>query len=555
MLLNISFDQAVNSLPTGFVSAVNYVVNYFDHLFNDPITINIDVGYGEVGGSPLDQGALGESLTFLNTVSYTTLRNALLGDARSPDDTSAVASLPGGDPIGGTHTYWMSTAEQKAVGLLAGNNSSIDGYVGFSSTAPFDYDRSNGISAGSYDFIGTVEHEISEVMGRVTVDGGTIGPFANSYEPLDLFHYSSAGVRDFSGTTPGYFSVDSGNTNLDNFSTNPNGDFGDWAASAGHDAALAFSSSGVLNNFTGVDVRAMDVLGYDLAPAAAGVLNSAGASDILLQNGQQLAEWQMNGTAIQPGSGSIGTLGTGWAVAGTGDFNNDGHADLLLQNGQQLAEWQMNGTAIQPGSGGIGTLGAGGVVAGTGDFNGDGTADILLQNGQQLSLWEMNGTTIQPGSGGIGTLGAGWAVAGNGDFNGDGTADILLQNGQQLALWEMNGTTIQPGSGSIGTLGAGWTVAGTGDFNNDGHADILLQNGQQLAEWLMNGTAIQPGSGGIGTLGAGWTVAGTGDFNNDGHADILLQNGQQLAGWLMNGTAIQPGSGSIGTLGAGWHPA
>ena len=28
-----------------------------------------------------------------------------------------------------------------------------------------------------------------------------------SYEPLDLFHYSAAGVRDFSGTTPGYASA------------------------------------------------------------------------------------------------------------------------------------------------------------------------------------------------------------------------------------------------------------------------------------------------------------------------------------------------------------
>ena len=52
-------------------------------------------------------------------------------------------------------------------------------------------------------------------------------------------------------------------------------------------------------------------------------------------------------------------LGTGSVAAGTSDFNHDGYADLLLQNGQQLAEWRMNGTAIQPGSGGIGALGAG----------------------------------------------------------------------------------------------------------------------------------------------------------------------------------------------------
>jgi hypothetical protein len=55
------------------------------------------------------------------------------------------------------------------------------------------------------------------------------------------------------------------------------------------------------------------------------------------------------------GGGSIGTLGTGWAASGTADFNRDGLGDILLQNGQQLAEWQMNGTSVI-GGGTIGTL-------------------------------------------------------------------------------------------------------------------------------------------------------------------------------------------------------
>ena len=97
-------------------------------------------------------------------------------------------------------------------------------------------------------------------------------------------------------------------------------------------------------------------------------------------------------------------------MAGTGDFNGDGSADLLLQSGQQLAEWLMNGTQILPGSGNMGALGPGWTVPTTGDFNGDGRADLLLRNGQQLAEWLMDGTQILPGSGNVGTLGTGWGL-------------------------------------------------------------------------------------------------------------------------------------------------
>ena len=54
MQISVSFDQNVSSLPQGFVAAVNYVVNYFDSLFTNPITVNIDLGYGEIAGQSLE---------------------------------------------------------------------------------------------------------------------------------------------------------------------------------------------------------------------------------------------------------------------------------------------------------------------------------------------------------------------------------------------------------------------------------------------------------------------------------------------------------------------
>ena len=122
----------------------------------------------------------------------------------------------------------------------------------------FAYNDANGVASNQYDFFGVVAHEMSEVMGRQMFDGAG----ANLFEPLDLFHYSAPGVRDFSGTTAGYFSANGGVTNLDNFNTNPSGDFGDWAASAGHDAFLAYTGAGTVNGISAADLTVMNVLGW-----------------------------------------------------------------------------------------------------------------------------------------------------------------------------------------------------------------------------------------------------------------------------------------------------
>jgi hypothetical protein len=260
MIVNLSFDSSVSGAPTGFVATVNAVAQFFQTTFSDNVTINVAVGFGEVAGQT--GISLGASITQLGSYTYTQIRNALAGDARTSDDSSAVGTLPASSPSGGA-TYWVSTAQAKALGL-SGASGALDGSMGFSSTANiFDYDRTDGISAGKYDFFGVVAHELSEIMGRQLMVGQTFSGHANSLEPMDLFHYASAGVRSFSGTQTGYFSLDGGGTNLDNFNTNSAGDFGDWAASAGNDAFLAFGNSGVIAAVTTADLRVMDVIGWD----------------------------------------------------------------------------------------------------------------------------------------------------------------------------------------------------------------------------------------------------------------------------------------------------
>src|SRR6267142_868818 len=88
LIINVSYDASVSSAPAGFKETVAQVVQYFQTNFTDPITINISVGYGEAGGSPLSGGALGQSLTYLSLFSYSTIKSALAGDAKTGVDTS-----------------------------------------------------------------------------------------------------------------------------------------------------------------------------------------------------------------------------------------------------------------------------------------------------------------------------------------------------------------------------------------------------------------------------------------------------------------------------------
>lgn len=266
-VINVTWDSSVQSAPTGFTAGVLAAVQYMESQFTDAVTINIHVGYGEVGGSSLGSNALGSSESYLTSVSYAGLVGALTRDATSSADSSAVASLPAGSPVNGT--YWTTTAEAKALGLLSANGTSVDGYVGFSSALPFDYNNADGVSGGTYDFNGVVLHEISEVMGRLMLTGTTIGTTSNSYDVLDLLHYAAAGVRDFSAATPGYFSVNGGVTNLGAFNTVAGGDAGDWASSMGSDAFDAFTSSGIVNTVSAADLLMLDAIGWNSATVTA----------------------------------------------------------------------------------------------------------------------------------------------------------------------------------------------------------------------------------------------------------------------------------------------
>lgn len=328
-VINITYGASAAAAPAGFVTGVQAAVQYLQSQFTDPVTINITIGFGEVAGAALGANALGTTLTYLTRTTYTDLFVAL--------------PLAGDNPLPNAN-YWITTANAKAIGL-AGPSTAMDGYIGFSGTQTFDYDRTDGIAAGAYDFLGTAMHELTEVMGRMLLAGKTIGTTANSYEPMDLFQYAAPGTRDFSATGPGYFSANGGLTSLGTFNTAPGGDAGDWGATMGNDAFNAFSYPGVINAVSNADLTVLDTIGWNRAvPVITGSVQPATISgtagrdtiDIAARLGTPTMPAFINGLSGNDTLNGVGMASALWLNGGAG-------ADRLT-GGSGANTYQFNAT-------------------------------------------------------------------------------------------------------------------------------------------------------------------------------------------------------------------
>ena len=553
----ITFDLTYGaSVPMAARNVVVQVANYFATQFNDAVTLNFAVHWAAIDG-------LGESSYELATYSYAQVRAALSSDARTSDDATTVANLPATDPISVTHSWTMVRAEEKALGLIAGNAAGSDGSMTFSSTVAFDFDNSNGVTAGQYDFYGVVAHEITELMGReVNAIGNNVqtGP---GYHPLDLFKYSGIGSHVYVGTTPGYFSIDNGATNLANFNTDPDGDFGDWASGI-HDSFLAFGSTGVVNPVSAFDLREMDVIGWDRAGAGIvtvdhnnaryGDFSNDGRSDILFQSdnaGGSAVIWQTNSSGALVNTTSLGPIPSGFQIDGTGNFNSAPGDDILLRSSTSVAVWVMNGTTPQS----VQVLGGTSpqwLNSGIGEFTGDGQSDLLFRNPgtNQIATWGVSNNALSIAPQVLGSAPSQYHIIAVDDFTGDHQADILFRNDTgDIAIWRVANNALSGVPAVVGSTSPSYHVVGTGDFDGNGANDILFRNDSgDLAEWLLNSQGQLLGAPSpIGNAGL-YHTEGTGDLNGDGRSDIIFRDGGgTLVEWLMNGTSLLAPQAVIGS--------
>lgn len=276
-------------------------------LLRDDVSINVTANFSDL--EPNILAAAGSSET---TYAYRDVRQALISDRSSADDLIAVANLQPGPAValllnrtanspagagssvpyldhdGGANNrlITMTTANAKALGLLAGSHAATDASITFSKLFAFDFDPSDGIGAGQFDFVGIAAHELGHALGFISGVGILDSPPAGSpffdddqlteISTLDLYRYSVMSVNEgrsvidwTADSRDKYFSIDGGATSVARFSTGIN--FGDgrqashWKDGFGIGIMDPTAAPGELLDISTTDLRAFDVIGWNLA--------------------------------------------------------------------------------------------------------------------------------------------------------------------------------------------------------------------------------------------------------------------------------------------------
>jgi hypothetical protein len=298
MLISLTAGSTL-SANTQAMAAFNRAISYWDSVFIDPIVVNISADFAALGST-----VLGSATSSFGLAGYAAVTSAMQTDNSSSPSAAVTNALPGYSqfvasvnlPANVTVNNQISAtrANLKALGLISGNDPTSDGSMLFSSDATFDFDNSDGVTAGAIDFQGVVSHEIGHVLGFTSVvdrlDTGTIGGV--NINPLDLFRLGTS-PADFTTAArelrPGEVAFFSDGTVGYGMSTGIN--LGDHRQAAHwKDDALTGNYIGVMDptlatgfkpSVTYADLYAFDLIGYDLAVPEPGTFALMAAAAVL----------------------------------------------------------------------------------------------------------------------------------------------------------------------------------------------------------------------------------------------------------------------------------
>lgn len=285
---NASYGQGLaNDLQAQ--TAFNKALDNWSYYLKDPILINLDLDYRSLG-----TGILGQTGTSGVVGDYDTLRNMLItnaGQTNTPRQNALLPLLPTSsqfsaylpDGFSMDSEMFMTMANYHALGGTQFTDN-VAASITFSSNFAWDFDPSDGIDSGKFDFIGVATHEIGHALGFISeVDYVDIilnnSQVATDVRPtaFDLFRFHAPDVTDpdFDFTTtprdlePGFDDVFYyGDGTIELASGAHNGD----GRQASHFKDLLelgimdpTAASGELLTITQNDLIVLEMLGWDIA--------------------------------------------------------------------------------------------------------------------------------------------------------------------------------------------------------------------------------------------------------------------------------------------------
>ena len=265
-LITPTFDSSITSDAdhTAITNAINSVIQVYLNTFSDNITVNINFQKVTSG--------LGSSSTSFFNVLYSDYLTHLTTDIKSSDDTTAVSHLPvtANNPLTPSTHINVKSANLRAIGM--------SGAVAVDGTISVNFGVTDvGTGNGTYSGVAVLEHEIDEVLGL----GSSLPsiPFGDPF-PEDLFRYNSTGGRSFTASpATAYFSIDTTTLIAQFHNANDGADYGDWETGAAPPQVQdAFATAGAHPTLGPSELRALDVIGFDLAvpePATGVLLGTA----------------------------------------------------------------------------------------------------------------------------------------------------------------------------------------------------------------------------------------------------------------------------------------
>ncbi len=300
-------DIGAVAMTAAQLNAFKAAGDYWSSKLADPVTVYVNISFANLGS-----GILGSTGSNFTTATYSSVRTAMIADAKSATDATAVASLQAGpalsfwatqgdltsrfDNDGSTNNtlLGLTTANAKALGLGATTNAAnpdatIQFANAYASTFAYVRDANGQVPFNLTDFITVAEHEIGHALGFVSgVDDidycagagrGTACGISNTadrfegdwwYEPLDLFRYSAAGKLDLRVGGSPYLSFDGGATSVETFSTGSINGHGYQASHFGTGVVnlmRPYVGNGQSYDATPRDLAAFDAIGWDIAVA------------------------------------------------------------------------------------------------------------------------------------------------------------------------------------------------------------------------------------------------------------------------------------------------